>query len=50
MITDLNRLCLLSSHTRIVQYMHTFTHQGRLCMVFERLGLSLYQSLKTNDY
>ncbi|CAN0436143.1 unnamed protein product, partial [Ascophyllum nodosum] len=27
-----------------------FKHQGHCCLVFERLGLSLYEYLKTNNY
>ncbi|CAN0414794.1 unnamed protein product, partial [Ascophyllum nodosum] len=27
-----------------------FEHQGHCCLVFELLGLSLYEYLKTNKY
>ena len=27
-----------------------FEHQGHCCLVFERLGLSLYEYLRKNDY
>ena len=38
------------SHPNIVQYIHHFVHKGHLAIVFELLGLSLFETLKARKY
>jgi dual-specificity kinase len=39
-----------SSISNCVHYYHSFDHLGYFCMVFEALGISLYELVKKNDY
>ena len=35
---------------QIVQLLDAFEYKRNYCMVFEKMGLSLYELLKKNDY
>ena len=38
------------TYRHCVKMLETFEYRGHVCMVFERLGLSLYDFLRKNSY
>ncbi len=48
-VKELNRADPEDRH-HIVQYVESFYHRQHYCLVFEPLGLSLYDLLKRNKY
>lgn len=37
-------------HTNLVRFLEQFVHMGKLCLVFERLDMSLYDLLQNRNW